>query len=226
MSKVEGPRREITLTVEAEHHCPVFQPGGKMVIRLPELDTSSGPICLYAAAQALPVLVSAVSAGEDPAQRLPRFRCIAGGDRHADFTVSTSEYVAAAETGAAMHLRNVSFLAGLPPSLMEALVAALRRDQYFPRSTLLEQGKPADRLVIIDKGVAELVRVEETGFERTLAKMGPGEVAGETGFLRDGRNNATLRCVTTVQASVLLKRDLVSLARRLPELVRHLEKHR
>jgi hypothetical protein len=185
-----------------------------MVLRLPEVDTNSGTVCVYAVAQALPVVSAAVRAGEQVEQVLPRFRCIAGGDRYADFVVGSSGMVEQRETGAAALLRQVPFLEDLPSSALDLVIARLHTDEYFPRTMLVEQGAKADRMIIINKGKAEIIKQEPSGLERSMGFVAEGEIFGATEMTMNIPSKVGLRCVTVVQASILLRRDLILLMAR------------
>jgi hypothetical protein len=214
--------QEVTLEVSSQEGCPLFTAGQKMVVRLPEVDTQSGPVCVYALAQALPLLSAAVRSRQLASEVLPSFRCIAGGERHAEFTVHCVGMVETRESGAARVLRQASFLEELETPLLEKVVSLLHTDEYFPRTMLMEQGGRSDRMVIVNRGRVEIVMLEETGFERTLGHLKEGDLFGATEMVMGVPTRASLRCETVVQASILLRRDLNQLMAREPRIADHL----
>ena len=215
--------QEIALTVSQQRDCPLFRKGDKMVIQMPEIHTGSGSICIYAAAQALPMLAAAVRAGKRAEEVLPHFRCVSGGEHFADFDIASRAVVESVETKAARALRQSRYFAELSRLEMDQIVSRLQTDQYFPRSLLLEQGQPADRIVLLTRGIAEIVMAEPTGFERVLGRVNEGELFGSELLPANSLTTASLRCLTIVQASVLLRKDIIELMTSCEELAEHLQ---
>lgn len=222
MNEPARTSQEITLRVTQQAGCPVFRRDDKMTIRLPEIDTGSGSVCLYAAAQALPMLAAATRSGQPAENCLKGFRCISGGDHYAEFAVTSSPIVETPETRIEQALRQAPFFSELSRLEMEKIVAKLETDQYFPRSLIVEPGKPADRLIVVTRGICEIVSVEGTGFERVLGRVTEGGLFGASELPTATPTPAGLRCLTIVHAAVLLRDDLTTLMHEDPTLAAHL----
>lgn len=127
----------------------------------------------------------------------------------------------------------------LPPSERRAVRALLARSPAFAQlarrtldvvagavasrraqrgQALLRQGDAPDGLWVIREGHAE-VRVHlETGGERVLAQVGPGEVVGEMALLTGEPRNADVVAVEDVEALFLDLATFEELAREWPEI--------
>ena len=62
----------------------------------------------------------------------------------------------------------------------------------------MEEHTVGPRLVILLDGEADIVRRDEKGVERTIARVGKGEVLGEIGLLLDLPRSATVRARTPI----------------------------
>ena len=87
---------------------------------------------------------------------------------------------------------------------------------------VFEQGDLGDRLYIILKGEAEVVR-SENGTNVVLARLGPGEYFGEMALLNQKTRGATVRCVTSMDVLAVRKGEFSSLVANLPDLRRSFE---
>lgn len=108
--------------------------------------------------------------------------------------------------GAEFHReRSYSVLTNLPMQHAENILTSLQNLEVKAGETIVRQGTPADKLLIMVDGEADVVR-EEDGHEMRIASLGPGELFGEVAIMRDEPRSASVRAKT--QAKLLtLDRD-------------------
>jgi len=69
-------------------------------------------------------------------------------------------------------------------------------ERSFEAGTVIfQQGDPGDSVYVVKRGEVEVLR---EGFERPLARLGPGEYFGEMALLTEAPRNATVRAATRV----------------------------
>lgn len=75
------------------------------------------------------------------------------------------------------------------------LAAAAHEERFSPGGLVLCQGEdePDKHFYIIRSGVADVVRRDAAGFERTVARLACGSYFGELGLLTNQARNATIR---------------------------------
>ena len=100
---------------------------------------------------------------------------------------------------------------------------------FEPGTVIIREGDAGQGLFVILLGEVEVVRADTTGRERTLARLGAGEIFGEMSLLGDRTTTATVR--TVAKASILfLGRDyfrrLVDALPALRQYFEELAKHR
>ncbi len=108
----------------------------------------------------------------------------------------------------------------LDPDLVQLEMEApplLRPEHFEPGEMVFHQGDLGDRVYMIRKGRAEVVREGPSGPE-TLAVLGPGECFGEMAVLGKVPRSATVRCLESLDTVALPSRDFATLAENLPEL--------
>ena len=90
-------------------------------------------------------------------------------------------------------LLEVPLFAGLPVTRLEDAMAKSHVVPMAAAETVIRQGDQADRFYVIAEGSVEVTqRDPETGADRVLRQMGPGEVFGEIGLLTEGIRTATV----------------------------------
>ena len=77
-----------------------------------------------------------------------------------------------------------------------------RNEQGFLEAC--EDGEPGDRYLVIDRGEAEVSR-----FGEVIARLGPGEGAGEIALINDIPRTASVQAVTTLEGFALGHDDFV-----------------
>jgi CRP-like cAMP-binding protein len=100
--------------------------------------------------------------------------------------------------GAEFHReRSFSVVANLPVQHAENIRTSLQRTQAGAGETIVRQGTPADKLLIMVDGEADVVR-EEEGIERAIGSLSAGELYGEVAIMRDEPRSASVRAKTDV----------------------------
>ncbi|MBV9929087.1 MAG: FAD-dependent oxidoreductase [Acidobacteria bacterium] len=92
----------------------------------------------------------------------------------------------------------------------------LAREHFEPGEEVFVQGDLGDRVYIITKGRAEVLR-QEGGRTLRLAELGPGEYFGEMAVLGDTTRNATVRSVEALDVVALPKREFMLVTSNLPD---------
>jgi CRP-like cAMP-binding protein len=114
----------------------------------------------------------------------------------------------------------------LSPELFLLLLGnsmGVAHEHFEPGQEIFRQGELGDRIYIVSRGKAEVVR-SENGREISLALLGPGEYFGEMALLNRTTRNATVRCVEALDVLSIHKREFAVLAATLPTLRENFEK--
>ena len=94
---------------------------------------------------------------------------------------------------------------------------------FRPGEVIFRQGDPGDLVYTIVQGEVEVIREDEDGAERLLARMGPGEYFGEMALISDAPRTATVRALTDVEAVSMGGADFTTLYAYLPGLRQRVE---
>lgn len=108
----------------------------------------------------------------------------------------------------------------LPPELVQLKLdnsMGVAHEHYEPGQEIFRQGDLGDRIYIISRGKAEVLR-ENGGRTISLALLGPGEYFGEMAVLNQTTRNATVRCVESLDVLSIHKREFSALAANLTAL--------
>ena len=108
----------------------------------------------------------------------------------------------------------------LPPELTELKLAGssgIAEEHFEPEQDVFRQGDLGDRMYIILRGQAEVIR-RDSGGDTVLAHLGPGEYFGEMALLYRTTRNATVRCTEAMNVLSIPKREFSVLAASLPQL--------
>ncbi|HUG30286.1 MAG TPA: MFS transporter [Candidatus Limnocylindria bacterium] len=92
-------------------------------------------------------------------------------------------------------LREVPAFAELPLTAFERLVGGLEPLSFAPDETVMREGEPGDRFVVVESG-----QVEVTAGGRQIHRLGRGAGLGEIALLRRSPRTATVTAVTPVTA--------------------------
>ena len=80
------------------------------------------------------------------------------------------------------------------------------------------QGEPADTFYYLKHGSVKIFLSSETGTEKTLTILSPGEIFGEAAFLDGLPRMSSARAIENAEIVSIGKRDLMKCFRRQPEL--------
>lgn len=108
----------------------------------------------------------------------------------------------------------------LPPELVQLKLdnsMGASHEHYEPGQEIFRQGDLGDRIYIISRGKAEVLR-EQGDRTVSLALLGPGEYFGEMALLNQTTRNATVRCLESLDVLSIHKREFSLLAANLPAL--------
>lgn len=108
----------------------------------------------------------------------------------------------------------------LPPDLVQLKLdqsTGIAHEHFEPGQEVFRQGDLGDRLYIIARGQADVLR-QENGNEFVLARLGSGEYFGEMALLNHTTRNATVRCVEPLDVLSIHKREFGFLAANLPAM--------
>jgi NADH dehydrogenase len=114
----------------------------------------------------------------------------------------------------------------LPPDLVELRFGGSRgvsREHYEPGEYVFREGDLGDRLYIILKGQADVLRAGPQG-EHAVAHLGAGQTFGEMALLHQTTRNASVRCAQSLDMLSLPKQEFAVLAANLPDLRRSFER--
>jgi len=95
------------------------------------------------------------------------------------------------------------FLARLDDSTRHELRSLSVRHTWSTGATIFHEGDSADRVVIIESGIAKAVSTSLDGTETVLGLRGPGEVLGELAAIDGGVRSASVVAVDPVTALVM-----------------------
>jgi CRP/FNR family cyclic AMP-dependent transcriptional regulator len=104
-------------------------------------------------------------------------------------------------------LRFVDLLA---PAALEGLEARGRPVRFQADSTLLHQGEPGDRTLLIRSGHAKITYVGSDGRQTLLRLCGPGDLVGELSVLDDEPRSSSVTALDPVEGLVLSGRDFIA----------------
>ena len=119
-----------------------------------------------------------------------------------------------ATDGSSATLRRVAGLplfAGVPPAAMEAAVARLEPMAVEPGQVVIREGEPADRFYVVETGRFAVDQAGPDGAPRRLRELGPDQVFGELGLLRQAPRSATVTALSEGRLLVLDGPDFLAL---------------
>jgi len=117
-------------------------------------------------------------------------------------------------------LDRIDLLQALPPTAIEDLAGRVRSKEFQAGSTIVERGDEGGSLFVLVSGLADVyVNGADSGQERRIASLHPGQVFGEMSLLTGARRSATVRAATTLIAVEVGKADLQPIMDANPQLV-------
>jgi sigma-B regulation protein RsbU (phosphoserine phosphatase) len=127
-------------------------------------------------------------------------------------------------------LAKVRLFASLPQTELEYLAETLQAHEFAPGTLMMREGKSDERIYILLKGEAEVIKALGSPDERQLAIRPSGSLFGEMSlFDTQGIHTASVRAHTPAYVLEMTHRDLDRLLHRYPSLVydmvRQLSRH-
>jgi CRP-like cAMP-binding protein len=117
-------------------------------------------------------------------------------------------------------LERIDLLQAMPTAAIEDLAGRVRSREFQAGSTIVAQGDEGGSLFALVSGLADVyVDGADSGDERRIASLHPGQVFGEMSLLTGARRSATVRAATTVIAVEVSKADLQPIMEENPQLV-------
>jgi CRP-like cAMP-binding protein len=115
-------------------------------------------------------------------------------------------------------LKSVGLFAGLSPQELKRLSTVTDEVVLLRGARLINEGAFSHEFLLISSGSAEVRRGGEL-----VAKLGPGDFAGEIGVMRDARRNASVVATTDITAIVMTDRDLRQIAQEMPSVAAQID---
>lgn len=115
-------------------------------------------------------------------------------------------------------LRNVPFLAILPPAELERLAAQARARRYRAGDTIFHREDPGSTLYIVESGKVKLVLASPEGREVTVGLLGPGDFFGELALLDGGPRSASVVALEPIEALTLDRASFIAVLEQHPEV--------
>ena len=119
-------------------------------------------------------------------------------------------------------LSSIPLFGGLGDKALEKIQALIELRDVQAGELLIEEGRIADRLLILIEGNAHSYRSGLDGAETQPGKLGHGNHMGSEGLLAISRHDRTVAMQTDGKISVLRKDDFVRLVRRTPSIAMNL----
>ncbi len=114
-------------------------------------------------------------------------------------------------------LRGVDIFKALSDEEIETLAQRLKPAPFARTEAIARQGGSADWFFLIQEGEAE-VRLEEGGRSRSVARLKPGDFAGEMSLMTGEPRSATIVALSDVLAYRLEREDFKDILKKRPEI--------
>jgi len=106
----------------------------------------------------------------------------------------------------------------LPPDRLAEVARCVENRVAPARSIIFHEGDTPDGFYIISSGRVRIFVVHESGVERELSNLGPGDSFGEVALLTGETRTASVEALTETHLMVLLKDDFDRVLASCPEL--------
>jgi len=106
-------------------------------------------------------------------------------------------------------LKALTFLGGLPESMIDQLAARAHFKRYKKGETIVTRGHDGDSLMILLTGRAKISNITSDAREIILNFLGKGDVIGEIAILDGAPRTADAFAIDDTEALVLYRRDLL-----------------
>ncbi len=121
-------------------------------------------------------------------------------------------------------LEAVSFLGGLPDSMLEQLAGRAHFKSYKKGETIITRGDDGDSLMILLSGRVKISNITSDAREIVLNFLGKGDVIGEIAILDGAPRTAGAFAIDDTEALVVYRRDLLPVLLASPETMLELIK--
>lgn len=111
---------------------------------------------------------------------------------------------------------------GMDAELLDAIAAELTWFALPGGATLFSQGDDAEAMYVVVYGRLSVIVEDENGISHTVAQIGPGEIAGEMGFISDEPRSATLVALRDCELLELERQAFEHLVRQYPDALLHI----
>jgi CRP/FNR family cyclic AMP-dependent transcriptional regulator len=115
------------------------------------------------------------------------------------------------------NLRAVPLFASMAEPDLRKIATFASEDSVPAGATLMREGDYSNEMVAIESGTADVIQGG-----RTVADLGPGDVFGEMGVLKDEQRNATVVAKTPMRLLTLSHWDVKRLRKTAPEVLQQL----
>lgn len=142
--------------------------------------------------------------------------------RSSDALRASPDATEASPEGGELNSSIATFWDALSRVQREAFVSAAHEQVFLAGSTLMREGERGDYVAVILAGRVKIC-VHDSGSERTVAELGPGELVGERAALHLSVRSATVIALEQVKALVMKTRDFTTFVEYFPAAVDILE---
>ena len=116
-------------------------------------------------------------------------------------------------------LESIPLFARLSKSGRKAIAQHADEVHIAQGTTIMEQGRAANELLVIERGTADVL-----DGEAVIAHVGPGDVVGEIGLLNYSRRTATVVATSPIDAIVMYGPELMAMRNSVPQVFEELER--
>ncbi len=113
---------------------------------------------------------------------------------------------------------NVMETTKLTKDLVDLLKARGREVEFHLGETVVEEGKEADKVYIIEKGYVNVLKRDPMGNQVLVGTAGPGSIIGEAGIFMDTDRTATVKAVSDVKALSFNREEFLQAISEFPQL--------
>jgi CRP/FNR family cyclic AMP-dependent transcriptional regulator len=119
----------------------------------------------------------------------------------------------------AHQLRRIPLFSGVDDDELKTVGEFAESVELSESAEIIREGDFSRALLAIEEGTAEVTRGGEH-----IATLGPGDIFGEVGVLKDARRNATVTATSRLRLIIMGQFDVQRLKETAPELYGRIEK--
>ena len=106
----------------------------------------------------------------------------------------------------------------LTKDLVDMLKTRGREVEFSLGDTIVEEGREADKVYIIERGYVNVLKRDPMGNQLLVGTAGPGSIIGEAGIFMDTDRTATVKAVSDVKAVSFNKEEFLQAISEFPQL--------